>query len=193
MGSDYLAYWQQHGLDTITPRGLDNPEGFDVGEVLGKVFEPGQSVLEIGCGIGRIARHFDPALYIGVDINPSAVDAARQRLPAHDFRLIGLNDDLPASDAALLYTVCLHVPDNRIDTLLARAAFGRQRVVIAEIMNKAYRAGRDDGACYDISNHRTIEEYEAIMGRVDMKLDKALQRDYAYYPGERITIGVFTR
>lgn len=45
----------------------------------------GMRVLDYGCGWGAAAGVFDPALYHGIDICPSAVSLARAAFPEHSF------------------------------------------------------------------------------------------------------------
>jgi len=183
----YEQYWHDHGLETITPRGLENPEGFDLSQAIHDVCRG--SVLEIGCGTGRIARHIPAAIYTGVDINPSAIEAARKNVPTHDFRLVGIETDLPYADTAILYTVCLHIPDSLIEEQLIRATAAAPLVVIAEIMNPKYRRASPDG--YNISNQRSLEEYTRMMSDLGFDLVEVVKKPYAYYSGEEITFASF--
>jgi 2-polyprenyl-3-methyl-5-hydroxy-6-metoxy-1,4-benzoquinol methylase len=42
-------------------------------------------ILDFGCGVGALAGHVDPARYLGVDLDPASIAAARARHPAHTF------------------------------------------------------------------------------------------------------------
>jgi SAM-dependent methyltransferase len=88
-----------------------------------KYLRPGMRVLDVGCGPGTItlglARAVAPAEVIGIDIEPSQVDAARalaeeQRVANLHFR-IGKGQALDFADgsfdAAFAYAVIEHVPD----------------------------------------------------------------------------------
>lgn len=185
---EYIRYWEKNGLDLITPPGEDNPEGFDVGEILKKLTHG--VVLEIGSGTGRIARHFEPGAYWGVDINPGAIFKAQKALPDHTFEYVDLDEDLPHADTALFYTVALHIPDDMIKAQLLRACSAAPRVVIAEIMNPKYRSIE---AGYSISNQRTIEEYSKIMSGLGFSLTQKIEKPYNYYKGENITFAVFEK
>lgn len=185
----YLEYWQKNGLQTITPPDNPTPEGFDVYKVLRGIC--GGPVLEVGCGTGRIAKGFLPQEYIGVDINADALAKARAELPDYDFRLIEIGEYLPMAETVLFYTVCLHIPDDLIERHLKEAAHVSNRVVIAEIMNRKHRDNRDKSAAYDISNHRTLQDYIDIMARFGFRLVQSLNFDYAHYDGEVITFAVF--
>lgn len=52
--------------------------------------QPATRVLEVGCGVGRVASLTDPSLdYTGVDIAAAAVDAAARNFPHHTFEHVG--------------------------------------------------------------------------------------------------------
>lgn len=82
-------------------------------------FDPsGKRALEIGCGIGRLARCFvdDFAHYTGVDVSPEMVAKAQSfNLPRAEFRAVsgGGLDGLPDAsvDFVLSFAVFQHVPD----------------------------------------------------------------------------------
>ena len=71
------------------------------------------TVVEFGCGDGRLAEFFDPQKYYGWDINPAAIDAARQGQPRHTFGY-----QPREADIALAYTVLLHVPDPQLPAVV---------------------------------------------------------------------------
>lgn len=74
-------------------------------------FEPGSSLLDVGCGTGWLSAEF-PA-YVGLDNSPAAVEAAQQR--GIDVRLADLEAGLPVGDAefdgAVLKDVLEHLLD----------------------------------------------------------------------------------
>lgn len=187
---DYLQYWEQNGLDYIIPPETNDPEGFDIGEVLNRCITG--KVLEVGCGTGRIARYLSETRYFGIDINPAAVKKAKADNPNHKFDLYNLEKPLPKSITVLFYTVCLHIPDDLIVQQLTRATVSTQRVVIAEIMNPKYRETRTEDE-YHINNHRSLEQYEAIMKDLGFVLRVAHKRPYKFYEGEEMTFAVFQR
>lgn len=190
----YTDFWQLNGLDYITPPGNENPEGFDVAKTLRALIP--WTVLEIGCGTGRIAQYFAPSEYVGVDINEVALDEARARCPRHSFILSTLDSPLPVRDTALLYTVALHIPDDIIEAQLARVGYAAPHIVIAEIMNPKYREQRAKGlqaGDYDVSNQRSLAQYAEIMSGLGFKPSGLIVRPYAHYPGESMTFASFRK
>jgi SAM-dependent methyltransferase len=99
---------------------------------------PGSSLLDVGCGDGRLAAVYAPwcGRYTGVDLAPSAIAAARPRLPSGAQLVLGTLDDLPPDaqwDWVLVKDVLQHLPWGAVRDLLA-AATGRARwsVLIVE-------------------------------------------------------------
>src|SRR5271156_2996571 len=84
-------------------------------------FEPrGKTALEIGCGIGRIARWMsqDFAQYIGVDVSPEMISkASSYNLPRAQFQSVSGADlaGIPneSVDFVWSFAVFQHVPDKR--------------------------------------------------------------------------------
>lgn len=108
---------------------------------------------EVGCGSGRIASLFAPKKYIGVDINPTAIEKAKKNLPDHVFELIDYEDEYPEASCYLFHTVLLHVPDAYIESVIRRCH--NKMIVVAETMNRAYR---DEIIVWS----RDADEYEAL-------------------------------
>ena len=94
-------------------------------------------LVEIGGGGGGIAALFDPAQYIGMDINPSALLLARERLPGHTFRIIDEGQEYPRAGAILFHDVLRHVPDDLAAHMIGMARAASDRVIVAETMDDA--------------------------------------------------------
>lgn len=69
-------------------------------------------VLDIGCGDGSLASHCAPKDYVGSDLSPAALAAARRNHPRHTF-IEGLpdRDEDPGFDTIVGLAVIEHVPD----------------------------------------------------------------------------------
>jgi SAM-dependent methyltransferase len=133
-------FWADNGLDHIVPRtGDEFPEGFNVFELLLQLVDPTKSVLDVGCGYGRLCPAFPAASYIGVDVNPAAIDAARQRNPGYRFEHIRPGAPLPKASAALVYTVACHIPDEELARFLTPICAAAPVVAICEIMDRRWR------------------------------------------------------
>lgn len=148
---DAARFWRTNtSLRDITPSGERFPEVglFDALDAActGVVFE-------FGCGPGRLAPAFDPSLYAGYDINPTAIQVARRSYPEHTF-----SDQWAPGDTFLAWTVMLHIPDDEIQALIDKAK-AYPRVVIAEVMGRKWRRPGDPPVF-----NREAEEYEQMMG-----------------------------
>lgn len=153
MGSDY---WRNnHTLEHLTPIGERFPE-IGLAPSLRMACGSG-TVVEFGCGDGRIAEFFDPQKYFGWDINPAAIDAARQGQPRHTFGY-----QPREADIALAYTVLLHVPDDQLPAVVDQMQRYGKKIIVGEIMGRKWR--NEDGIppCYN----RELSEYEALLGHV---------------------------
>lgn len=179
------AFWISQGTRHIKPElGFDFPEGFDVGAALQDAIAGHYPVLEIGCGVGRVASRFAPAHYIGVDVNPNALLQARTALPAHNLRIFDDGHEYPAAPTAMLYTVLLHVSDEALPALLAQAVKGRERFVIAEIMDTRWRRDGDPPVF-----NRDPEDYILMMQALGFRLVGARKHAYERYDKEPWNVG----
>src|SRR5438876_7002071 len=61
----------------------EDPEGIEITKTQGHVSFRGRSVLEIGCGEGRLTFQYAPQAksVVGIDPSASAIAAAKKRIP----------------------------------------------------------------------------------------------------------------
>jgi SAM-dependent methyltransferase len=145
-------FWRGNtNLRDITPRGERFPE-VGLFEALRKACTG--SVFEFGCGDGRLSRAFDPGSYVGYDINPSALAAAKKANPHHSYA-----SEWFKADTFLAHTVLLHVPDDELVEVIERAK-GYQRIVIGEVMGRKWRRPGDPPVF-----NREAHEYTEMVGR----------------------------
>ena len=89
---------------------------------------PHHSLLEIGCGTGRLARKMVPYLgaygYWGVDISQLAVESAAEMLLADGFTHFRVGQSWPIAtfDYLWSFSVTIHLPQDELVTMMARAA-----------------------------------------------------------------------
>lgn len=94
--------------------------------------KPHHSLLDIGCGTGRLARqvvpYLDPGHYLGIDIAPAAVRAAYELAATEGWGnrepgfLVG--EELPGRtfDYLWAFSVFIHLPQDIMEAVMRRAA-----------------------------------------------------------------------
>lgn len=100
---------------------------FETGKILVKELDikPGDSVLDIGCGTGRLAAHVmntigEKGYYVGIDPSEYRIDIARQKINDSNISLeLGTSKDLNryadnAFDTVYLNFVFHHIPDKDV-------------------------------------------------------------------------------
>ena len=183
------SFWIDEGVLHIIPNvGAEFPEGFDVGDLLRRSLDQYLPVVEVGCGVGRIAQLFAPSDYIGVDINPHALIAARRANPQHLFRIADVGLHYPQAPAAMVYTVLLHIADADIVSFMAALAEGRERVVIAELMDSRWRREGNPPVF-----NRDPETYIDLMRQLGFGLTKFCKQEDERYAQAPFNIGKDSR
>jgi SAM-dependent methyltransferase len=84
--------------------------------------QPGQCVLDVGCGTGDILDVLPPVHYAGYDISPDYIDRARKRFGHRgEFHCRAVDDDLPVApasfDVVIAHGVVHHLDDDGARTL----------------------------------------------------------------------------
>ena len=94
--------------------------------------EPVDSLLDVGCNVGAwlddCAHRYPSARLAGVEINPSALLAARKRVPAAELHHAGA-ERLPFPDESFQYVTCVEVLEH-LPPELRPAAFREMRRVL---------------------------------------------------------------
>src|SRR5665811_222221 len=198
----HTRLWTLHGINNIKPNSMrykEYPEGWDVPGELRRILGPfvGDRVLEIGCGYGRVAPAFDPDKYIGVDINPNALEKAKQLLPAYDFREIGYVGDYPEANMVLAYTVFLHIPDTELANIIS--AVGRSEyIVVAECLGETPKDSNTTNTYAPESEFHPVytrlqRHYDVLMASSGFCLYERIVKPYRYYAGADLDILIYKR
>lgn len=172
---DDRAFWETKGMENIIPEGFGEfPEGWDVSGLLKEITDElgYSSVIDFGCGYGRLCKGFDPSKYMGLDINPEALGAAKKRFQDYQFHFA--DEEPKYADIYLAYTVFLHMKEQELHEVLK--SMRCKWLIVAEILGREWRR---DGL--PPVYNRELCEYVEIMRRHDFVLHKHLKRPYKRY------------
>lgn len=132
--------------------------------------EPGQSVLDIGCGPGDMVTYFDGLDYVGYDASESYIASARSRYGDRGTFVVGLvgeHDEEQRFDLAFAKGVVHHLDDEPAARLYKSAHTALKPGGRLVTMDPCYAAGQSRAARYVASkdrgqNVRTVDEYAAL-------------------------------
>ena len=82
---------------------------------------PRGSVLDVGCGVGVHRRLFSSARYLGIDVNPAYIDAAKAAYGDDLFQVMdagALQFAEATFDAVFTVATCHHLDDPRVESLV---------------------------------------------------------------------------
>ncbi|WP_459555208.1 tetratricopeptide repeat protein [Lacunimicrobium album] len=198
--ADHTKFWESDNFQNIIPQNAslgEFPEGWNVRELLSTLFTPyadhahatGQgdgTILEVGCGYGRLASAFPPSRYRGVDVNINAIQRCQSSLPLHQFTKVDFIDEYPRSSLAFTYCVLLHIDDEAVKSVTAKLCQAAPVVVIAEIMGRKWRRG----GLPPVYN-REESEYEALMQAQGYRLFRSCRLPYLHYQNTNISLLFF--
>jgi SAM-dependent methyltransferase len=180
---DLVSFWQNDQLRNIVPPSSSFPAGFDEAEFLKQVCQllTFASVVEIGCGFGRLASAFPPEIYKGLDTNLEAIERAKIHRPGYHFELTDFDAVYPQADLYLAYTVFLHIDDKTISDFDRRLRDVCRQLLIVEIMDPTFRKVPSV-----VPNFlRTRSDYQEIFKSFDLEFE--IRKPYKHYPGKDIS------
>ena len=123
-------------------------------------------VLDAGCGNGALAEHVDSRNYVGIDVDPASIDAARANHPTHTF-IQALQLDGETFDTVAALAVIEHVKDSSAFLAALKANLARSpgaRIVCTTphpAMDWIHWIGSRIGLFSPSAN----EEHEELLGR----------------------------
>ncbi len=178
-------------LHKIIQHSLAKPNGIE--RMVTEIIEPkgGESVLDLGCGAGQIMPFLRARSYIGVDLNPAHVEAAKAKFPTGDFRAgdaISFVETVPEKfDLITMIGLLHHLDDQQVIRIMHGAkralnpggrviafdaGFEKNQNPIAWAMSKM-----DSGR-----NVRTLEGYLALERQVFSTATGYLRHDLLRVP-----------
>lgn len=144
----------------------------------------GASVLDFGCGYGRLAPLFLASKYLGIDINSEILKEARGNNPGYRFEETGM--ELPVADILLAHTVLVHVSDEDLHETLS--GFNARSVVISEIMGREWRRSGHPPVY-----NRDEKEYIEAMSKVGYEFHHGHMFPYPHYRHYPLSVLVFRK
>jgi ubiquinone/menaquinone biosynthesis C-methylase UbiE len=154
---------------------------------------PGESIIDVGCGYGDLARCLKDVKYVGIDLNPSYIEFARRHnsVPHAEF-LVGdasrLSDhDLGTFDCAVLVGVLPRLSDDQATSTLRAVSEMLQsngRLVAAEtVFDPSQRTTARILAALDRGRYvRDRVRYEQLVSPWFGKTVTELRHDLFWYP-----------
>lgn len=83
-------------------------------EITGKLIALGDTVLDAGCGYGRMSEYFQR--YTGIDFSPDFIKKAKKKYPNKNF-MVGNLKELPFEDGVFDWAMCVSIKKMVIDNL----------------------------------------------------------------------------
>ena len=177
---DYKQIWTADDLKNIVPAGHGHdPEGWNPAAHLKKTIKPEryERVLDFGCGWGRLCSTFSCDQYLGVDLNPNAIEQARTLHPGYRFAEVDLDSTFDTADLIVAYTVFLHLDDRTLSDLLARLRPAcRDCLVIAEILGREWRRPGHPPVF-----NRDLSDYANLLSQHNFSYRDEVRRPYKRY------------
>ena len=129
-----------------------------------KSMPPFQSVLEIGCGFGRITKLIlsnfpDIGEYVAMDMSPDQLETAKNFVKSDKVRFI--ESDIQSSqldkkyDLVIAVSVLLHILPSEINQVISKlTSFSKSNVINVDYY--------EEGAARQVAPHNFMHQYEAI-------------------------------
>ena len=151
------------------------PEGFDVIDHVKETLKEleHESVLDFGCGSGRLSPGFCPKKYVGIDHNHKMFETAKKRFERHVFEHAD-TQSFPSTELFFSYMTLCHLSEEKLQNLLDRIE--SKTVVVMEIMGRAWRYQDCIG-----KYAREQSEYLELFRSHDYVLHKKEARPFARY------------
>lgn len=156
MDESVKTFWEKDNFKNIKPTNKEFPEGFNPGVIINKLLEGIQyeTIVDFGCGWGRLCKGFSKEKYIGTDISDKAIKKAKDMNP--DYKFISYSK--PKADIYLSYTVFLHLTDNQIREELKDIQ--TTYFIIAEILGEEWaNKGKGTPPTYNRDDYSIMEEF----------------------------------
>ena len=117
--------------------------------------QPGERVLEVGCGAGHVLERFDGAIHTGIDLSANMLERTRRRLGDAVELARSSADMLPFPDGTFDVVLCTEVLEHTPDP--------------AAVIRELVRVARPDGrVVVSIPNEARIDRAKRMLRRVPL-------------------------
>ena len=175
-------------MDNIISKAVEeHPEGPYVKEVIRDLTSEldYQTVIDFGCGHGRLCDIFPKEKYLGLDINTDALASAQNKFLDYRFEKIG--GEITSADLYLAHSVFLYMTDREVDEALRKMRC--KYLLVGEILGReCSREGLPP-----IYN-RDLADYLRLFRSHDLILHKHIKKPHekyantAWYQGKKTDI-----
>jgi SAM-dependent methyltransferase len=175
--TEIYDFWKSEGDKHIQPGVSIFHEGWDARLFLRELFTENEygTVIDVGCGYGRLAPAFNPENYYGIDFCPSNILKAKINYPDYNFKLTD-NISYEVSDTKILFYVLLHQSDKDINNIVHNLCISTERIIVAEVCGREWR--RPDNP--PVFN-RNVEEYLQLFADNGKDSVNIINKDYIPY------------
>lgn len=152
-------FWKTEGINEYR---FSNKVFHEGEEIIQKIVEyvGKKTIRDVGCGYGRLANLFDKDLYIGYDINSSAIKKANRMFP--NYRFVYWNyEKLCDSEVTLLANVLWCINPNDFDNVFDIVTENTNIIVMAEVIDPIFFGSDRPKHDHNVFP-RKLEEYDLI-------------------------------
>lgn len=173
MSAEHIS--SDDSLDGAKPDSInDFPEGFDVREEVKEIIKdlPHSHVIDYGCGSGRLCETFKPEAYLGVDIDPHAIEEAKKKFSSYSFQVVP--EGPMGADLYFAYSVFNYLNDRQLHEALKNIRC--KWLVVGELLGKEWKE-------HDLPklHHRDLQDYVKLMRTHDLILQRHVKKPYKKY------------
>lgn len=179
MQPEIYKFWKDQGSKHIQPSGTPTlHEGWDATLFLRELFtqEEYGTVIDIGCGYGRLCTSFSPKQYLGLDFNQESINKAREENSGYKFDILNLEEHYPYSTTKILFYVLLHQCDGDIEYIVESLCKTSERIIVAEICGREWRREGNPPVF-----NRNVEEYINLFADYDKCSVNIINKPYPHY------------
>ena len=98
------------------------------------------TILDFGCGYGRLSKAFDSSKYIGIDLNPKALEIAKKNNIGYRYMKISEKEHYPNADIIYINDVFSHLNDYMVEMILMKFITNTNRyVMLSEIIGLEWK------------------------------------------------------